>query len=291
MHNNGMEAGHFVTDMAIEAAQAAGAYDLSKRVELDRGVVMHTLKVSNSELARQIGREKGVYITYDCPASVHTSVSVARAVKNYLAKTIKNLAGTLKKSSPVLIVGLGNADIAADALGQRAASRIEVTRQSPENVKRQCVCAFSTSVLGKTGIESAEVARAVTAFIKPSVVILVDSLATGNVARVGTSFQISTAGIAPGSGVGQDKRRIDKSVLGVPVIAVGVPLMLSLRTALYSFVKEFCDGQGMEVNEFRLRADMADKKLSSLVVAPKDIDFMTTNAANIIADAINQAFA
>lgn len=280
---------HFVTDMAIEAAEPAGAYDLSKHFELDFGIVRHTLNVKNEELARQIGRERGVYITYDCPAEIHFSTRVASAAKGYIAGTLKQLAGTLKKTSPVLVIGLGNADISADSLGHRTADGVEVTRQNISEVRRQSVCAFATSVLGRTGIQSAELASAVTDKIKPSLVILVDSLATGNVSRVGTSFQVSTAGISPGSGVGQDKERIDKSVLGVPVIAIGVPLMLSLRTALYGFVKDYTESQGQKVDEFKLRERMADKKLSGLVVAPKDIDFMATNAANILADAINEA--
>ncbi len=286
-----MNCSHFVTDMVLEAAEGQGAYDLSEHFELAMGIVRHTLNIKNDELARQVGRDRGVYITYDCPMSVHSSTRTASAVKGYLANTISRLAGTLKKTAPVLVIGLGNADISADSLGQRTADGIEVTRQNISEVRKQSVCAFATSVLGRTGIQSAELASAVTDKIKPSLVILVDSLATGNVTRVGTSFQVSTAGIAPGSGVGQDKERIDKSVLGVPVIAIGVPLMLSLRTALYGFVKEYCEGQGAPVNEFKLRETMADKKLSGLVVAPKDIDFMATNAANIIADAINDAFA
>lgn len=284
-----MDTTHFVTDMALEAAEALGAYDLSKHTELSMGIVRHTLNIKNGELAKQLGRERGVYITYDCPMTVHSVTRVANAVKGYVSRTLSALAGTLKRTSPVLIIGLGNADISADSLGQRTADGIEVTRQNISDVRRQSVCAFATSVLGRTGIQSAELAVAVTQKIKPSLVVLVDSLATGNVSRVGTSFQVSTAGIAPGSGVGQDKERIDKGVLGVPVIAIGVPLMLSLRTALYGFVHEFMQGQ--PVDEFRLRESMADKKLSALVVAPKDIDFMATNAARIIAEAINEAFA
>lgn len=285
-----MELSHFVTDMAIEAAEGQGAYDLSTHCELSEGIVKHTLHIKNDEIARQVGRDRGVYITFDCPPSVHTSTRVAAALKGYVARTISGLAGTLKKTSPVLVIGLGNAEISADSLGQRTADGVEVTRQNISDVRRQSLCAFATSVLGRTGIQSAELASAVTDKIKPSLVILVDSLATGCVTRVGTSFQISTAGVAPGSGVGQDKERIDKGTLGVPVIAVGVPLMLSLKTALYGFVKEFCESENMAVNEFKLRESMSDKKLSGLVVAPKDIDFMATNAANIIADAINAAF-
>lgn len=285
-----MDIPNMVTDMAIEAAQALGASDLSTRTELGDGIIKHTLNIKNAELAKRLGRDIGVYVTFDCPQDIHCSTRVAKAAAGHISRCVSRLAGNLKRSSPVLVIGLGNADISADSLGQRTADGIEVTRQNSADVRRQSVCAFATGVLGRTGIQSAEIASAVAAKIKPALVILVDSLATGTASRVGTSFQVSTAGISPGSGVGQDKERIDKSVLGVPVIAIGVPLMLSLRTALYGFVRDYAEGQGMKIDEFKLRESMADKNLSRLIVAPKDIDFMATNAANVIADAINSAF-
>ncbi len=279
----------FVTDLAIEAAQISGAYELSAHEELGFGITKHTLNISNNELAKRIGRERGVYITYDCPSKIYSDSRAAGALRGYITKSLARLLGTVKKSSPVLVIGLGNAEIVADSLGERTALGIDVTRQAADSSK-QCMCAFSTGVLGTTGIQSAELTSAVVDKIKPAVVILVDSLATGNVSRIGTSFQLSTAGISPGSGVGQDKERIDKSVLGVPVVAVGVPLMLSLRTALYSFVKSFLEQQDMDVNEFCLRERLAEKQLAGLVVAPKDIDFMVANAAMIISEAINKTF-
>ncbi|MDE6302553.1 MAG: GPR endopeptidase, partial [Clostridia bacterium] len=121
-------------------------------------------------------------------------------------------------------------------------------------------------------------------------VILIDSLATSSISRVGTSFQISTAGISPGGGIGQDKQRIDRSVLGVPTIAIGVPLMLSMRTAIYDFVKYYSEQIGVGMDEYRVRACMVDKNLSNLVVAPKEIDFFVDASAGVIASALNRTF-
>ena len=149
---------------------------------------------------------------------------------------------------------------------------------------------MTTGVFGTTGIQSADIASAVADRIKPCAVILIDSLATSSVARVGTSFQISTAGISPGGGVGQDKDRIDKSVLGVPTVAIGVPMMLSMRTAIYNFVKEYSEKTGAEVDEYRLRAEMVEKNLSNLVVAPKEIDYFVNTAALVISGALNKCF-
>lgn len=281
-----------VTDMAVEAAQQASLGDLCRLTKLSYGIERRYLNIKSVELAKKTGREKGVYITFDCPRTVYENNRAATALEKHLASAVEGLIGILRKSSPVLVIGLGNPDVVADSLGERAVGKISVNRQKIEklNVNEQCVCTLSTNVFGATGIQSVEVAQAVTEKIKPTCIILIDSLATASVNRLGTSFQLSTAGIAPGSGVGQDKDRIDKSVLGVPVVAIGVPLMLSLRTAIYSFVKDYTATLNCENDEFKLREQLIDKKLSNLVVAPKEIDFYAETAACIIANALNMLF-
>ena len=141
-----------------------------------------------------------------------------------------------------------------------------------------------------TGIQSAELVSGAVSKIKPSCVILIDSLATGAVSRLGKSFQISSCGISPGSGVGQDKERIDKSVLSVPTFSIGVPLLLSLRTGIYTFVKELAGEEKLDINEYNLRAKLAKNTLSDLIVAPRDIDYVVGVASNVVSKAINLAF-
>ncbi len=286
-----MKTDDFISDLAVEAAEANGLGELTKRTELSHGIVQHYLNLKSVELAKQVGRERGVYITFDCPRSIYDSERGLKALSTYISTAVMGLIGTVRKTTPVLVIGLGNGGVIADALGDKTVEGIEVTNEYPVSFTKQCVYAMTTGVLGTTGMQSADIASAVTDKVKPCAVIVIDSLATGSVARLGTSFQLSTAGIAPGGGVGQDKQRIDKSVLGVPVIAIGVPMMLSMRTAIYSFVKEYCTAGGYDIDEFRLRAEMAEKNLSSLVVAPKEIDYLVSASAGVIATALNKAFA
>ena len=285
-----MKNSDFVTDMAVEAAEASGLSELSKNTELSYGIVQRYLNVKSTELKERIGRERGVYITYDCPRSVFDTERAMRALTNYISTAISGLIGTVRKSTPVLVIGLGNGGIIADALGERTVDGVNVTKQYLQSYSKQRVCAMTTGVFGTTGMQSADIASAITDKIKPCAVILVDSLATSSISRVGTSFQISTAGIAPGGGVGQDKERIDRSVLGVPTIAIGVPLMLSMRTAIYNFVKEYSEKSGSGVDEYRLRVELVEKNLSNLVVAPKEIDYYVNTAALIISGALNKTF-
>ena len=292
MHNNVMNILKnygFITDIALESAETTGFGQSVEGIELSYGIVKRTLRVKTQEESKRIGRERGVYITYDCKNSVFTNRNASSFLTRQIARSLSELTGILKKSSPVLVVGLGNRHIVADSLGQRSVEGVKVTRFI-QSGKKQSVCAFTTGVLGMTGIQSAELVAGAVEKIKPSCVILIDSLATGSVSRLGKSFQISSCGISPGSGVGQDKERIDKSVLSVPTFSIGVPLLLSLRTGIYAFVKDFAMEENLQINEYNLRKKLADCALSDLIVAPRDIDLAVSVASNIVASAINVAF-
>lgn len=280
----------FISDMAIEVAEANGLGDISKRTELSCGIVRHSLNVKSQEIAKKIGKDRGVYVTFDCDRSIYDSERALRALTAYISASLAGLIGTVRKSTPILVVGLGNGGVIADALGKKCVDSVIVTKDYPVTFGKQCVHAMTTGVLGTTGMQSSDIVGAVVDRIKPSTVILIDSLATGTVSRVGTSYQISTAGISPGGGVGQDKRRIDKSVLKVPTIAIGVPLMIAMSTAVYTFVKDYAKTVNGTVDEFALREAMAKRCLSRLVVAPKEIDYLVDASACVIANAINRTF-
>lgn len=280
----------FVTDMAVESANMDGIKKYCTTNALSYGIEQHTLKITTADVAKSIGKPCGIYVTYDCQDGVHSDKRAQNLLIRYMSATLQNLIGIVKKSSPVLVVGLGNKNITADSLGEKAADGIAVTRLMQTSSRVQSVCALNTGVLGTTGIQSAEIVRGIADKIKPCAVIAIDALATSVVSRVGRSFQLSTAGITPGSGVGQDKERIDKSVIGVPVISLGVPLMLSMRTALYNFVKNYSQSQNQKIDEFGLRAQLADSNLLNLVVAPKEIDYLVERCAYIVSECVNKAF-
>lgn len=83
--------------------------------------------------------------------------------------------------------------------------------------------------VGNTGMESAEVVAGMVHTVRPDCVLVVDALAASSADRLGTTVQLSNAGIAPGSGVGNHRREISARVLGVPVVALGIPTVVSSR--------------------------------------------------------------
>ena len=119
---------------------------------------------------------------------------------------------------------------------------------------------IAPGVLGQTGTESSETVRGVCREIRPAAVIVVDALAAGSAERLGRTVQICDCGIAPGSGVGNDRRPLNREVLGVPVIGMGVPTVTDV----------LLDGTAM-------------------MVTPREVDIMISRAARLLAMSIHAA--
>ena len=226
-----------------------------------------------------------MYVTYD--TSKATDDRYADYLVRILSSTIVQLVGGLARGSIILSVGLGNGEVLADSLGEMTMRKLRPTRVEYLTDTKFKLCAHSLGVQGATGLKSHEVLSALNDKVKPSAIIIVDTLATSNVGRIGTSFQLSTAGIIPGSGVGGDKPRMDKSVFGVPTLSIGVPLVMNMQGVLKDFVNDFFEDK---IDQFKFSSTLAEKGLSRLVVAPKEVKIFLENASNIIAGAVNLAY-
>ena len=119
----------------------------------------------------------------------------------------------------VLIAGIGNPYLAVDKFGSVVVDRI----QSDKNI-----LTFKPLLSGITGIDSFDVVKGLTLTAKPDAVIAIDTLRTGSPERIGKSLQITDDGMQAGSGVGAKNTKMCEASLGVPVIAIGVPLVAPL---------------------------------------------------------------
>ena len=276
---------------AFESAKSEGLADFVQAENVGFGIVKRTLTVKTTSDSERTGKPIGAYTTYDCTEDVYSSLRAAKCIETVLTATIKSAMGLASKSSAVLVVGLGNGKISADSLGEKVFDRMDVRDAQKANMSRKrTVFALSTSVFAKTGVQSARVVLALANELKPAFVVLVDSLATSSIGRVGKSFQLSTAGITPGKGVGEKNESITKSLLGVPVLSIGVPTLLTLSTTIYGVTKEYLSAKDAAIDEYAFRNLLASKKISDMVVAPKNVDVLTNGAATIIANALNLAF-
>jgi len=253
------------TDMALE-------FGLEISSDFEDDIVKQTSVTVTKELSEQIGKAEGNYIT------IETS-SVKDGNKHDFTRVASAIADAIKKmnlSDNTLVVGLGNPDMTADSLGKRVLRHVMITRHLNQVDNVPNISGIYPNVLGVTGIESFDIIKGVASRSKPDSILVIDSLAGATVERIASAFQVSNAGITPGSGISNHRARLDEKSLGVPVVSVGVPLVVYASTII-------SDAFGGKPNQY-------DISIGNMVVTPKDIDIFVSDCANIIARAINLAF-
>lgn len=259
------------TDMAAELLG-----DVAGELGKERGITVQELTVNgfpvtdvevlNAQGAELLGRDVGRYLTLSLPSH---AVDYGEC-ETVLARLLFSFFPILPKSSSVLVAALGNPDVTPDALGPLCASSLIVSRHlkaaDPEKfsfLSEVSLC--RPGVLGTSGVESARQIFSFCSLVRPGFVIVLDALACREAEGLCRSIQISDTGIAPGSGVGNDRERIDAELLGVPVISVGVPTV-------------------MDAAPFFSPADGAP-----MFITPRDIDAQVRRLARLISRALNLA--
>ena len=261
------------TDLAKESRLLTETIcGISEQVEYDEQTEILRIDVLTEDAAKQLDKPIGRYITITSnPQSMMDRTERARLAET-VAKELEKLVGNRRRT---LVIGLGNRYIAADALGTKTTEYVFVTRHIHKHMEdilppnTPSVAAFCANVLGMTGMETVEVVSALTKQISPDLVILIDSLAATNVEHLGCVIQCNNSGIAPGAGVGNFQSILSEKSLGVPVIAIGIPLVISADA--------LNDNRGT-----------AMKELQDLIVTPKDIDAMVKDCSRVLSDAINR---
>ncbi len=286
------------TDLAMEAAQAAGNIPGVEVLndEVMPGVNRSRVTILNEEGEKAIGKKKGIYVTIEAQQLARGDAELDEHCSIALANEIRNMAGDAL-NGVVLVVGLGNRMVTPDALGPAVCDAVFVTRHiheyAPEGIDERLgnVSAISPGVLGITGIETGEVVEGVVERMKPSLVIAVDSLASRSMERVRTTIQVANTGIAPGAGIGNKRKALDQETLGVPVLALGVPLVVYAATVAQDLMETALNKTPSDVNirpgVQRILDAMMDVEGADMIVTPKEIDKVVDDVARIIADALN----
>lgn len=286
------------TDLAMEAAQAAGNIPGVEVLndEVMPGVNRSRVTILNEEGEKAIGKKKGIYVTIEAQQLARGDAELDEHCSIALANEIRNMAGDAL-NGVVLVVGLGNRMVTPDALGPAVCDAVFVTRHiheyAPEGIDERLgnVSAISPGVLGITGIETGEVVEGVVERMKPSLVIAVDSLASRSMERVRTTIQVANTGISPGAGIGNKRKALDQETLGVPVLALGVPLVVYAATVAQDLMETALNKTPSDVNirpgVQRILDAMMDVEGADMIVTPKEIDKVVDDVARIIADALN----
>lgn len=192
------------------------------------GIQTVHFKVDN-KLEKTLKRIRGDYfsINFDY-VSLHTKESY---IKKELMKILK--AFFEGKAAHPLIIGLGNSSILCDSLGINTTNKVMATNHFNDFLNIPKVAIFNPEVVEKTGISSFALIEMVVRKLKPTVIIMIDSLATNNVEYLNNCIEINNTGIIPGSAIKENKK-IDASTFNIPVIAVGVPLVYEKEKNLFT---------------------------------------------------------
>lgn len=248
------------------------------------GITKHTVDLEKNNAFE---RPPGSYITIDSPHVLTYNFDVLKSTKKTLSEEIRKFLLDRKR---ILVIGIGNRGQTSDSLGPKVVSLLEKTL-SMENLSEQKkegrkMFVFSPNISFNTGIESVDIVKSLVSTVKPDALIVVDSLCSRKLGRIGTSFQISNVGLAPGSGIGGEKEEISKSTMGVYTVAIGVPMVVfASELALELFFEE-------KVNEEFLKGRFREKMkrtFEDFVVTPRDIDSIVAVCASIISESIEDA--
>lgn len=288
------------TDLALEAKET-----VQKPDEEIRGVRMEEEKDAEKEIyitrviietkngAKIMGKPMGTYITLEAPRMATPDEDYHREVSEKVADQIRELLPEEKEELSILVVGLGNREVTADALGPNAADQLHITRHVVREFgkaaynknKMHTVSAIVPGVMAKTGMETCEIIRGVVEETKPDAIIAIDALAARSTKRLNRTIQITDTGVQPGSGVGNHRHALTRETLGIPVIGIGIPTVVDAGTIVGDAVEQI-------EREVLFCSDMHALKMAELqnmYVTTKDIDDVVNRLSYTVSEAINIA--
>ena len=214
------------TDLALETTERfkeenteIRGVEIQEDYDEEKDVRTTVVRIVTENGAKAMGRPQGTYITIEAPDLSVPDEDYHREISEEISKHLKQLID-LKKEKSILVVGLGNAGITADALGPHVVENLRMTRhiireyglRGIDHEKMHRVSGIVPGVMAQTGMETAEIIQGVVAETKPDVVVAIDALAARSVRRLNRTIQITDTGIHPGSGVGNHRNGLRRTI-------------------------------------------------------------------------------
>lgn len=232
------------TDLAIESIDDSSNLEGIKKDIKYIDEIMVTCVDVNEVGSMKINKKVGTYITVEFVDI--TDSNNQKKVLNVFSDQLKFLLKKcqIKDDDSCLVIGLGNSKSTPDSLGPLSINNILVTNhlfelhELSDGFRR--VSTINPGVMGTTGIETSDIILSIVNKIKPSFVIVIDALASFSIERVNKTIQMTDTGIHPGSGVGNSRKEISKDILGIPVIAIGVPTTVDAVTIVSDTINYMC---------------------------------------------------
>ena len=215
-------------------------FNLRTDLIIEKNNIKHHKKIINGiEITSTNERGNYITITFDDITNYEEREKIGKILENILQELyIKN---DIKENDECLIIGLGNIKSTPDSLGVKVIDDILITKHlfACGNVKEgiRKVSSFAPGVMDNTGLESANIIKAIIKEEKPKFIIAIDALASLSIDRINKTIQITDTGIHPGSGIGNNRKEISKKTIGIPVIAIGVPTVVLSSTIVYDTIE------------------------------------------------------
>nr|MDD6335252.1 GPR endopeptidase [bacterium] len=288
------------TDLAMEAAEGQSMPGVIVSTITLGPLTQTDVRITSREGAQHVGKPMGNYITQQWESNLYLDTEQRDQAAAICAKSLRQLLGEGKKH--ILVVGLGNRHITPDALGPRVVEKILVTRHitttHPEWLDQRfiTISAIAPGVMGETGVETAEVIRAVVQKVRPDAVVCVDALASRRTQRVACTLQMSDTGIQPGGGLGNPRAKLNQATLKIPVIAIGVPMVVFAGTIARDAAEALIETLPEDSRQLwhgglpDAVEETAQSAFGDMVVTPKDVDHLIEEASTLVADCMNLAF-
>lgn len=192
------------------------------------GYRVQKISLKTEEAAKHLGKTVGDYYI------VHTgslfSVDAGQVVGNCLAEVLERLLAP-SFGLRLLVCGLGNPEDAGDRLGPATVDKLpaffleRAEKQGPGRFEK--LVTFAPGVEGRTNLETKALVSGVARGARADILLLLDAIGTTDGRHLCNSVQFSTAGGMIHCITG---RKTDFGDLGLPMISVGVPMMVSARS-------------------------------------------------------------
>ena len=216
------------TDLADELFGQPG------KTALPAGVRVATARqggvtITRVEIAREgLARPRGRYVTLEVP-SVSLLDERDSAVIEAAAAELRPL---LPPEGPVLVLGVGNRRVTADALGPRTVQKVTMGPRTVPVPGIRPVAAVAPGVSAATGLSLQQLAGALVRELRPAALLCVDSLCSAEPERLGRTLQFSDSGLHPAQP--DHSRHLDAARLGVPVLAARRAGIWSSRPGIWT---------------------------------------------------------
>lgn len=222
--------------------------------------------------------------------------TASTVIASELRRVIPTKVGKrIDKNFSVLVIGIGNEELTADAIGPKTIKELLITRHLKSEEPKMffslpycSVSAIAPGVLGQTGIETAVIIKGIVEQTKPDVVIAIDALAARAEKRLANTVQITTCGITPGAGIGNSRCEISQKSIGVPVISIGIPTVIGSSVLVLDALEKAQLKSKSAVSE--LLRTREDRESEEFFVMPRDGDVITRHLSELLAEALEKTF-